>query len=184
MQRRTLLRAQLSRAWQSMVETRYQSQLINSEGGLQVYFCHALLEAFEHDGVKRRLFIEPKLGSSNDVAYRYPDVVICNSRSVIGIVELKYLPRGRPSFAKDLATLAYAAEAKDDLRLSNDRYLGVAGDSRRYPLAKDAVLCWGGIYSGQLIDLRSSIKAPALLDRFLQLNARTQDEQHPSVVVA
>lgn len=81
MNRRSLLREQLIEAWWTTIEHQYRGQLINSERGLQVYFCAALLGAFERKGLKRRLFVEPRLAA--DAERRYPDVVICNTRSII-----------------------------------------------------------------------------------------------------
>lgn len=142
MQRRPL-RSQLKEAWGIAINQRYQSELINSERGLQFYFCEALLRIFEDSGVKRRLFIEPRLEILNGTAYRYPDVVICNTRRIIGIVEIKYAPRVRPQkgVEKDLSTLSFAAREASRLTLSNDRYLGPNAGKKLYPLANDAVLC-------------------------------------------
>jgi hypothetical protein len=96
--RRRLLRAHLAAAWRQTIEQPYREQLINSERGLQVFFCSALMEAFKEDGVRRRLFVEPRLSVGARETRRYPDIVICNQRSVIGVVELKYLPKGRPRY--------------------------------------------------------------------------------------
>ena len=105
---RNLLRTQLAKAWQKTIKSQYQKQLINSERGLQkIYFCSALLDIFRNNPLtknKRRIFVEPRLSIGNDI--RYPDLVICNNNRIIGVVELKYLPRAKkPSYDKDRGTL-------------------------------------------------------------------------------
>ena len=100
--RRRLLRSHLTAAWRQTIEDSYQGQLINSERGLKVFFCAALTEAFKEDQVRRRIFVEPCLSRGAGESKRYPDIVICNQRSVIGIVELKYRPKGRAPYQKDL----------------------------------------------------------------------------------
>jgi hypothetical protein len=96
MNKRSLLRDNLREAWIKTIERHYNSQLINSEHALQVYFCMELLKLFEADNLQRRVFIEPNIQTSCGKT-RFPDVVICNGQKVIGIVELKYTPRGRPN---------------------------------------------------------------------------------------
>ena len=89
MSEKSTLRAQLKRAWRDTID-QYQAQLINSEHGLQVHFCAALLSQFEASNMKtrRRVFVEPSLRLSVD-SVRYPDVVICDTKNVVGIIELK-----------------------------------------------------------------------------------------------
>jgi hypothetical protein len=131
-----------------------------------------LLREFEAEKVNRRLFIEPCVSLSKAAFSRHPDVVICNSQRVIGIVELKYRPRARPKFRKDLQTLELFASGPDEVTIANDRYRGIGGESRSYLLAPDAVLCWAGVYTGVRLDLRSAI-SDSLRKRFLQLDALT-----------
>lgn len=170
MRTRSLLRSQLKRAWKTTIEQHYNHQLINSEHGLQAYFCAELLSEF--DGMKRRIFIEPLL-SFADGLRRHPDVVICDSKSIIGIVEFKYIPRGRPRYAKDLETLQLAVENAQALKISNDRFRGVISDDRQYSLAPNAVLCWAGVYTGETIRIKKSEAVSTLGSHFLQLDART-----------
>ncbi len=96
MANRSMLKAQLRSAWQHTIERHYQRQQINSERGLQAFLCAALLDKFEQGGVaqNRRIFIEPTLVVGHSNIVRKPDIVICNSRSIVGVVELKYKPTG------------------------------------------------------------------------------------------
>ncbi len=159
------LRSQLKQAWKNTIFDRYNQQLINSEHGLQAYFCAELLNQLKDS--KRRIFIEPLLSFSDK--RRHPDIVICNSQSIIAIIELKYLPRGRPSYKKDLETLEIAVKNKKELTISNDRFRGKRSDDKKYTLAPDAVLCWAAVYTGKTLE----IKAPKLGAHFLQLDALT-----------
>ena len=181
MGRRNLLRSQLVSAWQQTITETYQNQLINSERGLQVFFCSALLQAFDDAGVKRKIFVEPRLSTVDGGDRRYPDMVVCNSRSVIGIVELKYLPRTRPKYRKDLQTLERASQVHADLEIYSNRFLGKRRNKLTYPLAADSVLCWAGIYTGSRPDLRSTLSKSAR-SRFLQLDAITSENANPEIV--
>lgn len=180
MQRRVPFRRHLFEAWRQTIEVQYQGQLINSERGLQVYFCAALLRVFDAAKIKRRIFVEPRLSSGSAVEYYYPDIVICNTRYIIGLVELKYLPRGRPDYRKDVSTLEFAASNPAGLAITNDRFLGVTADNRPYPLAPDAVLCWGAVYTGKPLNVRARV-SNALRVRFLQLDAVTAANKPPAV---
>ena len=180
MQTRNSLRAQLARAWERTIINQYNTQLINSERGLQTYFCAALLDEFKDKA--RRLFIEPKLTFPSLSSGRHPDIVICNTKQIVGIVEIKYVPRGRPSYVKDLETLRQAIDEPTELKLSNDRYRGIVSSNKSYALAKDAVLCWAGVYAGEEIRLHSSVKSSSLSARLLQLSALTAKYKDAKVV--
>jgi hypothetical protein len=175
--RRPLIQA-LTNAWRKTIAEAYCERLINSERGLQTYFCAALMEAFptakKQDS--RRLFIEPHLPGIKGIDEGcYPDVVICNTRQIIGVVELKYLPRARPAFEKDLQTLKAIAEAGGDIELANDRYLG-PNSLRNYTLATDAVFCWAGVSKTKPEFDRPSLGASMT---FLRLDAVTQLDAKP-----
>ena len=153
MQPRSLLRSQLLRAWHSCIEGEYSDQLINSERGLQIYFCRHLLDEFENSGVERRLFIEPRVSLADQPDARYPDIVVCHTRRIIGVVEIKYLPRTRPQYEKDLNTLSWMSKHGAEVKLSNDRYRGEREAAREYHLAEDAVLCWAGVYTAPEVQI-------------------------------
>lgn len=178
---RSLLRKQLIKAWQNTVEKHYKKQNINSERGLQVHFCDELKKIFDVDQrmKRRRLFIEPNL-RTNTSESRFPDIVICDSKKVIGVIELKYAPRARPDFTKDIETLEFAALNVAELAIQNERFLGVHKDTKSYPLANDAVLCWAGIYKGMREDLTSRI-SKSVQEHFLQMDALTIDGADPIV---
>lgn len=184
MQSRSLLRHHLAEAWKKTLECEYSKQLINSERGLQIYFCKHLLDQFSSNNVSRRLFIEPRLTTPSEKKAKYPDIVICNSRSVIGIVEIKYLPRTRPKFDKDLRTLEWVLEHGEELVLSNDRYRGERLQAKEYSLANDAVLCWGGVYAAPMESIAmGGDPPPPINQRVFVLHAITHAGAKPDVIV-
>lgn len=179
MQKRNLLKSHLKTAWIKTIQLYYEGQLINSEHALQVYFCMELLRQFENSQLTRRIFIEPNI-VTNCGKNRFPDVVICNSQKVIGIVELKYTPRGKPGIAKDLETLGFGAN--ESLEIVNKRYHGPKKDDlKNYTVATDAVLCWAGIYKGERIDLKSIATEQRFQDRFLQMHGVTNKNDSPKI---
>lgn len=182
MANRSMLKAQLRSAWLHTIERHYQRQLINSERGLQAFLCAALLDRFERGGVaqNRRIFIEPTLVIGRNGAVRKPDIVICNSRSIIGVVELKYKPKGHPRTKKDLETLDWMASHPDGVQVKNDRYLGVPVDDRVYPLVADAVLCWAGVHKGMTEPVAQRI-SPRLNKYFVELHAVTSPGEDPII---
>ncbi|BDT71207.1 hypothetical protein os4_07250 [Comamonadaceae bacterium OS-4] len=177
MSARNPLRRHIETAWQRTIAEAYSQQLINSERGLQVHFCHRLLEEFESH--QRRVFVEPCF-RAQDGSVRSPDIVVCNSQRIIGVIELKYLPRMTAKYAKDLGTLNWFASARHPVEVSNDRYRGVNEIVvKRYELASDAVLCWAGVYAGPRVDIES--QALGLGSRFLCLHATTKSGRAPDI---
>jgi len=177
------LRKQLVAAWRETLRGPYMKQLINSERMLQVHFCIALMKEFNAARVtdKRRFFIEPTIHFDPE-GTRCPDLVICNSRRIIGVVELKYAPRFKPKpkdYIKDLETLGLFDRNASDVRLENERFKG-GGKVKKYPLAEDAVLCWAAIYPGRRIEIRRP-SSPTLGKRFLRLDAKTHKSMPPTI---
>ncbi len=120
MSKRNLIRNQIRQAWDLTIDDEYEKVLINSERGLQTYFCMHLLNIFKDEGVQRRIFIEPNLKIGEMI--RYPDLVVCNTREVIAVIELKYTPRALPRTAKDFETLRWVSEADGEAIIANERF--------------------------------------------------------------
>ena len=145
MAERVLLKKQIIRSWTASIKNEYDNQLINSERGLQFYFCRHLLEEFKFDGLNRTLFIEPRISIGNSRESRYPDIVICNSKQIVSVIEIKYQPRSTPDFAKDLATLNWIRDGGSNFSLTNERFLGKKNVGQKgYKLESDAIFCWAG----------------------------------------
>lgn len=178
MNRPHLLR-HLKSAWMQAIRGPYQQRAINSERGLQVHFCAALLAAFADFDHHRSILVEPHLRLAGTGQSIFPDVVICSSRSIIGVIELKYQPRVIPSTSKDIRTLQALAAHEGSLTLSNERFRGPSTHPPVYSLSPTAVLCWAGVYCRrEALDLRPLVEN-SLLDRLLQLHAVTSTECVP-----
>jgi hypothetical protein len=184
MTQRKPLQKQLQDAWTRTIEHAYNERLINSERGLQVYFCKFLLDIWKEELPEshRRLFIEPSIKIKNQ-EIRYPDLLICNTNEIIGAVELKYTPRAQPDTNKDSDTLQsinFAAEISS-VSVNNERYRGKA-ESKIYPIAKDVVLCWAAVHTGEpnKVKLNEWTKENS---RFLDLRAITEFGSDPRIFV-
>lgn len=178
---RPLLLKHLKSAWSETIRGAYQQRLINSERGLQVHFCAALLEAFAACGKSRSIFVEPHLRLVEKSQSIFPDLLICSSRTIIGVVELKYQPRTGPSTKKDIATLKSLAGRPHGLLLTNERFCGPATPAPVYSLSPTAVLCWAGVYlRSEALDLRPLVSESLLLN-LLQFHAVTSPERVPQL---
>jgi hypothetical protein len=94
MKHRSFIRSRIISAWRQCIEDDYCNQRINSERSLQASFWSHINASLPKT---RRLFIEPSLTirGRSGVKRIIPDIVICNTREVISVVELKYLPRAQ-----------------------------------------------------------------------------------------
>lgn len=180
MRRRSLLRKQIALAGARVITTDYVKQRVNSERSLQASMWANLNKLLP--STTRRMFIEPPLSArSPSSAVRYPDIVICNTRSVIGIIELKYQPRVRPSWSKDVATFQWIGSNLKQLSICNRRFRGVEFDAKTYPVADDALFVWAGIHAPCDDDLHVSI-GDRLAGQPLVLHAVTGRDKKPEIV--
>ena len=155
--RRSLLRKQLFEAWSESIDKDYACQRINSERSLQASLWSKLNARL--DPQTRRMFIEPGLKIEQEKQkhgsqIRYPDLVVCNTRVVIGIIEIKYRPRTKPVWKKDVASLEWIASNRDAIRVRNSRFRGIEADGRSYPLAANILFVWAGIHAKSDVILR------------------------------
>jgi hypothetical protein len=181
MARRNLLKRLLLVAWQQTIRRYYERQQINSERGLQVFFCQSLISQFDAAKVPRRLFVEPTLTAGNSSSSPKPDVLICNRHRIIGVVELKYLPRANANYRKDLQTLEWCGSHADSIQIRNERYLGRQSASKYYSLANDAVLCWAGVFNRPIVlSLRGKV-SEKIHSHFMELHAVTVPGGIPTI---
>jgi hypothetical protein len=176
MSKRNLIRNQIRQAWDLTIDDEYEKVLINSERGLQTYFCMHLLNIFKDEGVQRRIFIEPNLKIGEMI--RYPDLVVCNTREVIAVIELKYTPRALPRTAKDFETLRWVSEADGEAIIANERFHDQQA-VKPYAIAKDSVLCWAALISNRPFNPDKEA-LNALGDRFLDLSTPVPRKTKPS----
>ena len=108
--------------------------------------------------------------------------MVCNSRQIIGIVELKYQPRVRPTWRKDIGTFDWIEMHRDKIFVSNVRFQGEEVDKRPYALAKDVLFVWAGIHAPWPHRIADDDRvSPRLRGSFLELHAETCDGSEPTV---
>jgi hypothetical protein len=119
----------------------------------------------------------------NEVKRIYPDIVVCNSRQVIAVVELKYLPRTVPRYKKDIDNLDFIAKHRSAISISNQRFRGHKTDDRDYELSKQILFVWAGVHAAHR-DGDGHLFAEGynqLKDCYLQLHAATHVNQDSDV---
>lgn len=177
------LQGRLLKAWERVVANDYGKQRINSERSLQAAFWAALNSELP---ARQRMFIEPRFRISSCGTKCVPDIVICGRRTIIAVVELKYKPRGKAMFQKDLRTLDLLSRGRQDLSICNERYAGPDVDSTDYTFSKNTLFVWAGFHlphpSGSYAMLPSlSSEYPSLNGCFLQMHAETSRSGAPRV---
>jgi len=180
------LQRQLLVAWQRTISEHYLNRQINSERSLQASLWSNLVNELPNS---RRTFIEPRIYSNrkSEIPRLYPDLLVCDSRNVIAVIELKYSPKILPSYEKDLKTLKWIAANKAKLHVENSRFLGSSTAPERYTFADKVLFVWAGIHRQPA----SSYKEPdadlfsksirVLANSYVQLHAETARTQEPTV---
>lgn len=156
-------------------------QVISSERALQVHFTARLMDLFWEDGVKRRVFVEPKMQLDTG-ARVHPDLLICNVRAIIGVVELKYLPKMRPKYDKDFATFESLAAHGAGIEIDNRRYRGPEGGGGRFSLSPDPMYVWAGVYKSPIRQVPAWRPKNFDMGQLLVLHAATNVDSEPEVV--
>jgi len=172
----------LRQAWLETIRSAYMDQVISSERALQAQFAARLMEVFRVERIKRRIFVEP-LMQLNSGSRVHPDLLICNAREIIGVVELKYQPNKRPKYGKDFATFESLAEHGREIEIDNRRYRGPAFGGGPFALSADALFVWAGVYRGPARTIPESTPERILLQELLVLHAATRANESPELVV-
>ena len=176
---RALLRAQLVAAWRRCMETDYAAQRINSERSLQASLWAQLNLILSPKN--RRMFIEPRLFcEARAGGVKYPDIVVCNSRAVIAIVELKFQPRSNPVWRKDVETLRWVRNQRSSIFVANHRHRGPVIDGRSYPISRDLLCVWAGVHKESPRKIAEEL-LPSERKGFLELHAQTRAGEGPLV---
>ncbi|WP_172649460.1 hypothetical protein [Thiolapillus brandeum] len=157
-------------------------QRINSERTLQASMWAKLNDRL---GKNRRLFIEPslKVREGGKLKVVFPDIVVCNSRQVISVIELKYLPRVKANYKKDINTLNLIASNRAGVSIANERFRGPQTDSRKYSLSKSIIFVWAGVHATVTDDegYLFSEGHENLRGCYMQLHASTHKNRGPDV---
>lgn len=175
MKQRGKLQSIIIKAWKDCIENEYCEQRINSESSLLVFFCHHLMKNLRQSN--RRIFVEPEIRIDSKTKI-IPDIAICNSREVIGIIELKYLPRAQPKYTKDINSMIKLRQNWSDLFIKNERFLGKPADDKVYKFSENILFVWAGIH--KKTNSRVFIE-PILQNCFLELHAETLSGNNPEI---
>ena len=184
---RNLLRKQLSNAWKNTIRESYNKRLINTEHGLHAHFYGFLRDQFKEESLldHRHVYFEQTFVIEGRSIR--PDLVVCNDQQIIAVVELKYAPRSqleklRNGVTKDVESLrAFSEQTKPCLDVV--RHLGPNSESgiKKYSLAKNALLCWAGVYKSPYQPLPEFLKGTDLPDSFFALHAVTSHALAPEL---
>ena len=89
----------LKNIWMTWVESSYLEGRITTERGLQSnLYAHILRE--EPDW---KVYVEPGFYPPDGMTAQYkPDLVICDSRNILAIIEIKFVPHHYPQYISDL----------------------------------------------------------------------------------
>ena len=182
MKQRRLIKSQIVQAWTECIDEDYCNQRINSERSLQAALWSHLNQLLSKN---RRLFLEPgiTIRTQNGPKKLFPDIVVCNSREVVSVIELKYLPRAQPRYKKDMETLSLIAENRQQVIIANDRFRGAEKDSNKYALSKNILFVWAGVHAKEKVETNTlfSLSHKALDGCYLQLHAVTESNSKPMV---
>jgi hypothetical protein len=111
-----------------------------------------------------------------------PDLVVCNTRYVIVVIELKYTPKVGPRYRKDINSLACIARDRHIISIANARFRGSVRDSRQYTPGRHVLFVWAGVHRPDRSDDGPyAATHRALNGCFLELHAETDAEGDPRV---
>ena len=179
MPRRSKIGNQLIEAWRQTIEKDYCSGHINSERGLQALLLANLKAVFESGKTKRQMFIEPTVKLPDGSIIR-PDMMICNAREVICVLELKYVPRGSADTTKDMHSISSIARASE-LSVALERYRGPDLPRPPFEVSRTVLFAWAGVHCGGT-EPAPEWKDPAFAEHFfLELHAVTTEGEVPQL---
>lgn len=124
-----------------------------------------------------------RISTNGEVKKIIPDIVVCNTREVISVIELKYSPRVRPTYRKDLQNLALIADNKNEISIANERFRGPEKDSSQYWLSKNILFVWAGVHAEEKSGVDCLYSAPyrSLDDCYIELHAVTNSNSKPNI---
>ncbi|WP_321936264.1 hypothetical protein [Paraburkholderia sp. J8-2] len=173
----------MKEAWSKTVE-KYDSGFVNSERAVQAILWSELQASFSERFPKVRVFVEPLivLGKGTDERRKVrPDFAICSATKIIGVVELKYSPRGKAAMLDDVKKLATISAAGSSISVSHERYRGKALACQTYSMATSPLFVWAGFHTGVLQNEISEDVMSKLRGGFFEMHAHTRDRQTPQI---
>jgi len=181
----------LQRAWKNTIEEDYNtSKVLGSEHHLQAAFYSRLKQEIWAIHPDWKIFVEPKIRLPDTAKSTvFPDIIICNTNTLICVIELKYAPRVRISqvkgHQKDIQTLSTLARWGKEICLVHDRYLGIEKSKiKPYEQAANVLYVWAGVYKAGDDPGLAKIFDPTQV-KFKSLHALTHEgkpaEVHPNI---
>lgn len=177
MKERGLVQSQIIKAWNQCIQNDYRDQRINSERSLQASFWSYLNRLIPKT---RYIFIEPSISVRINAKTEkfFPDLIVCNTKEVIAIIELKYQPRVHPNFKKDVNKLGILAKYRNKLTVSNERFRGIPAKNKKFAFSRNILFVWAGIHAGIIDEIPIQKE---LQGSFLELHAQTTRDENPKV---
>ena len=186
MARRDRLKAGFVSAWHRCIEEYVDDQRVNSERSLQAAFWACLNKELHKS---RRIFIEPAIRFDAPSDIYFPDLLICNTREVIGVVELKYTPRIKACIKKDISTICALAAHQGELFVSNSRYRGEVKRIKKYAFSDHVLFAWAGVHCEErdqvVVRFQERLEEVGDIGKhsLLQLHAITNSDGKAKVVI-
>ena len=174
------------KSWKESIKRDYSNQRINSERSLQASFWSCLNKNIQTK-TNRQLFIEVpiKVNIGKNSKKVIPDIIICSPQKVIAVIELKYLPRGQPSYKKDIETLALLSQHKHMIQISNSRFRGNNKKRTEYDFSSNVLFILASVHAKEKIktDTPYSSGNKYLKGCYMELHAETVQDKSPLIYV-
>ncbi len=184
MRHRNVIKSQIIQAWHQSIEEDYCDQRINSEQCLQASFWSHLNYAISRS---RRIFIKPTISMRTKGGIRkiIPDIVVCNTREVISVIELKYCPRANPRHKKDIGILSLIAENRQQISIDIEQVRSTDEHIKQCLMSKYILFVWACVHAKSKSDSNKLYAADydALNECYLELHASTQKNRKPQVSI-
>ncbi len=180
MQTRKGIQAILRRAWIDCIHNDYVNRLINSERSLQASYWAAIKAYLPKN---RQIYIEPSFKIDREGRKITPDLIITSREEVIAVIELKYLPKGKSKFQKDIYSLGSIARYRKKLTFKNNRYLGLDTTPKEYKFSDSVLFVWAGVYNRLVTRVGEDFSNGNryLKGCYMQLDAVTGKDSEPVV---
>jgi hypothetical protein len=138
------LQTEIKLAWETCIQSDYETLRINSERSLQASFWAQLNSRLlpKDDWL---MFIEPGLKVKGEGKV-FPDIVICDTEKAVAVIELKYQPRKEPDWKKDIGTLDWIHRHRKKLHFQNVRHDHRPEKVKEYTLSDNLLFVWAGVH--------------------------------------
>ncbi len=184
MRHRNLIKSQIIQAWNQSIEEDYCNRRITSEQCLQASFWSHLNHAVSRS---RRIFIAPTFSMRTKGGIRriVPDLVVCNTREVISVIEVKFCPGDHPRYKKAIENLAAIAEHRNQISVDLQQLHDKDKQLKNFSMSKHILFVWACVHAknNSVGDDLYAADYDVLSNCFLELHASTQKNRKPQVSI-